>query len=342
MHSAGRVVKAALAAVMVAGVPSIVSRSASASAAGTSPPPPSPPTLFAPPPTPSSPIYGQITTGGTGIIVGAGSETSSLGSSGHGGESSGGASSSCQWVAQGSQGPSNPGIGGYSDGPNGPTPVAGTVAGTWYLEVCPGAPGGLFFIPAGSPPTAVVSPRQLATEAVQSLQAPVPALQMSPPTLTNPNAWQYVNIPTWVWVATTQWVALHATASVPGVSVTATAVPIQLVLTYQAGGGVNEGAGATEQVVCDGPGTPYSAVLAAAENPQQPIMAASPDCGWTWERSAAGSADEKLQVTATIVYKASWAVSGAAGGGGLGTINSPTATYQVTVGEIESLNTGGP
>jgi hypothetical protein len=60
-----------------------------------------------------------------------------------------------------------------------------------------------------------------------------------------------------------------------------------------------------------------------------------------WQHSAAGSADQRLQVTGHVVYNLVWRVTGAPGGGPLGTLNSPTSTYRVTVGQIEAVITGG-
>ena len=104
--------------------------------------------------------------------------------------------------------------------------------------------------------------------------------------------WQYVNVPTWVWLGPAQWVALHATAAMP---------------------------------------EPKPGLTS--------LVSPSPDCGWTWKHSAAGSPDQKLEVTAHIVYDLVWAVTGAPGGGTLPPLNSATSTYRLTVGEIEALNT---
>ena len=225
------------------------------------------------------------------------------------------------------------GPGGVGPGGGGTVVPPGT-KGSWYLESCPGQPTVSVFAPEGRPPPVPVTPQQLATQASNELTPGPPVVQMSPPS-TSSTAWQYTNLPTWVWVAPAQWKTLDATASVPGVTVTATAVPVRLTLTYQ------DGLGGTQSVSCNGPGTPYSDTLAASENPSRPIAAASPDCGWTWQHSGVNSPDGKLQVTASIVYNASWTAAGAPGGGSLGTITSPPAAYRVTVGQIEAIITGG-
>jgi hypothetical protein len=298
-----------------------------------------------------SPAHAQTTPGGSGngaggwrdpgggtVTVEAGSSSSTLGTGGGPSTGRSGSSSGCSWVAQGSQGPTNPGIGGYSEGPNGPTPVSGTASGAWYLEVCPGSPGGLFFVPTGTPPKAVVTPRQLSVEAENQLTPPRPSVQTSPATAHR----QIAHVPTWVWIPAADWVPLHATASVPGVVVTATATPVKIDITYRDDG-------ATHNVVCNGPGTPYSDALADAEFARMPdkapamtaIIAPSPDCGWTYRYSSAGEPNEAVPVSVRVVYDASWTVTGAAGGGRLGTVTSAPENLSLQVEEIQALNVAG-
>lgn len=94
--------------------------------------------------------------------------------------------------------------------------------------------------------------------------------------------------------------------------------PVRLAFSYQV-----DGRGSTVAVRCDGPGTPYSDELATTERPQRPVLAASPDCGWTWHESSADTPDQKYAVSARVVYHVVWAVRGAAGGGGLGRVERP-------------------
>jgi hypothetical protein len=117
------------------------------------------------------------------------------------------------------------------------------------------------------------------------------------------------------------------------VTVTVTAAPVRLEFSYQTS------ARSAATASCGGPGTPYSDQLAAAEDPQLPVQAASPDCGWTWHESSVDTADQKYGVTAHIVYHVVWTVTGAAGGGDLGELTSQDATFRVSVGEIQAVNT---
>jgi hypothetical protein len=127
-----------------------------------------------------------------------------------------------------------------------------------------------------------------------------------------------VNVPTWLWLAG-PWTAVHATAAVPGVSVTATAVP-QLV-TWRMGDG--------SMVVCHGPGTPFR----AGDNPD----ASSPTCGHTYRESSASATGGVFTVTATITWNVTWA-----GGGGNGAFGglTTTAAVQMPVAESQAIVTG--
>jgi hypothetical protein len=291
-------------------------------------------------------LYGSEGSNGNTVTVQAGSGPTAPGHSGGSGPGGGGGgASSCSWTPAGGQNsisgydPSGNIIssgGGYDS--NGKLISPGT-PGTWYSETCNGTYVASTFVPSGSPPPTgpSVSPATLAAHARSQLVAAAPPVQMSPAT----THWQYVNLPTWAWLPAAQWVPLHATAAVPGVSVTATATPTQLVFSYQ------DGLGANKTITCNGHGTAYSDQLANAEFAAMPnpkpgltsLIAPSPDCGWTWIHSAAGSPDEKLEVTAHVVYALTWAVTGAPGGGTLPPLNSATTTYRLTVGEIEALNT---
>jgi hypothetical protein len=168
-------------------------------------------------------------------------------------------------------------------------------------------------------------------DARNHLSLPAPVVQLSPPA----DEWQYVQMPTWAWLASGAWTPLTATASAGPVTVAVTATPLRLEFSYQTT------AATTATTTCSGPGTPYSDDLATAEDPQLPVQAASPDCGWTWHESSADTPDQKYGVTADVVYHLAWAVTGAAGGGDLGELTSPDAAFRVSVGEIQALNTPG-
>ena len=169
--------------------------------------------------------------------------------------------------------------------------------------------------PGGPPPGGLpVSPAVLAQTAVKHLALLSPLIEASPPVGVD----QLVNVPTWLWLAG-PWNPVQATATVPGVSVTATAVP-QLV-TWRMGDG--------SVVVCHGPGTPFG----SGDNPAAP----SPTCGHTYRESSASAPGGVFTVTATITWNVTWA-----GGGGNGAFGglTTTAAVQMPVAESQAIVTG--
>jgi hypothetical protein len=180
--------------------------------------------------------------------------------------------------------------------------------GAWYVGVCgyPPVPGLTKFRIFATPP----GPQVLADEAVKALRLPVPAVQLNPA----PPTPQIVYFPTWVWLGADSWGPRSATASVPGMSITATAKPVSLVLST--------GDGAS--VTCAGPGTAWT--------PGRDAMAPSPTCGHTF------TSPGTYAVTATVTWTVSWA-----GGGVTGTAPGMTTTGTVTAAVVErpALNVTG-
>jgi len=167
--------------------------------------------------------------------------------------------------------------------------------------------------PAGPAP----SPVTVAKQAASTLTLPSPAIEMAPPQTSE----QLVGVSAWLWVNSAAWQPSTVTATVDGVSATATATPTQVVW--------NMGDG--HSVTCDGPGTPYEA--------SQPN--ATTDCSYTWTIPSSSQASGTYQVTATIEFSVTWTAAGAAGGGNLGVVPGAVDAAQVTVGESEALNTSG-
>lgn len=165
--------------------------------------------------------------------------------------------------------------------------------GGWYQKVCYGEDGqatsgfgGPVWI-AGAPP--VVSPEVLARQARAKLRLPEVVITMNPP------GDQLVNLPIWLTLDRASWEPQSATASVPGVSVTATARPVKVAWSM--------GDGTTR--VCDGPGTAWT----RGTN----LRAASPDCGHVYRRSSAGAAGGAFTVSATVTWEVTWAGAGQSG-----------------------------
>jgi hypothetical protein len=129
----------------------------------------------------------------------------------------------------------------------------------------------------------------------------------------NPPGDQLANLPVWLSLDPTSWRPVSATASVPGVSVTATARPAKAAWSMGDGGAVS----------CDGPGTVWKAGM----DPK----ASSPDCPYTYRRSSAGSPGGRFTVTVTVTWEVTWA-----GAGQSGTVPGLTTTGSVSVRVQES------
>jgi hypothetical protein len=191
-------------------------------------------------------------------------------------------------------------------------------AGTWYLITCPGTTPSLIFegASAGQAVAPLAQPAALAQQALATMHLPAPRVGMSPP-----NTAEVVNFQTWLWVDSSMWHPISATASVGPVAATATATPQRVV--YDMGDG--------SQVVCSGPGTPYNAAAAPG--------AQSTKCSYGYANSSAGQPNNVYTASATIYWHVTWTAVGAPGGGDLGEIPGETATTQVAVDEVQAINT---
>jgi len=196
--------------------------------------------------------------------------------------------------------------------------------GAWYVYRCEagGVRDALYrppiWIPDGPQEAAgppLPSPVQLAQVAREQLRLPALRIEASPA------GEQLVHLPTWLWLERGGWGAVSATASVPGVSVTAVARPTSVEWAM--------GDGST--VTCNGPGTPYGS---GATDPKS----ASPDCGYTYGRSSAGQPGGTFAVSATVNWTVAWSGAGQSGVfPGLTT----TSGAEFAVAESQALNSGG-
>ncbi|MCR3721141.1 MULTISPECIES: hypothetical protein [Prauserella salsuginis group] len=175
----------------------------------------------------------------------------------------------------------------------------GDRGGGWYVYRCSseGTRDSLYrapvWIPASQAPAdakpPAPSPQELARQARSQLRLPNPTIG------SNPAGTQLVRVPTWVWIDSRLWHPHTATASVPGVSVTATARPTSV--SWSMGDGTT--------LTCRGPGTEFPADADPGS--------ASPDCGHTYQRSSAGAADARFPVTATVSWQITWSGAGEQG-----------------------------
>lgn len=162
--------------------------------------------------------------------------------------------------------------------------------------------------------TAQPSPGELGRQASSRLVLPTLVVSTSP----GPGVPQLVRVPTWLWVNADSFGQQSATASVPGMTVTATAAPVSVVWSMGDG----------SRVECSGAGTPWRAGM----NP----AAASPDCGHTYVRASTSEPGGVFVVSATVTWRVSWA-----GGGQTDELDplETTATTQLRVAESQAVNT---
>lgn len=127
--------------------------------------------------------------------------------------------------------------------------------------------------------------------AVERLELPEPVIRTSP----DEDLAQVVHVPTWLWVERSTWGPVSTSAAVEGVKVRATARPRRAVWSMGEGG----------EVVCRGPGTPYSDVYSP--------RVSSPDCGYTYRRASVSAPGRAYTVSVRVVWDVEWQGGGEAG-----------------------------
>jgi hypothetical protein len=202
----------------------------------------------------------------------------------------------------------------YRELQDGPSQRDG-VPGAAYQPRCLDDPSNALRPAVWIPDDEAPGPAALGRTAVSRLVLPQPQIELSPP-LPAP---QLVMLPTWFWVVPQWWESRSASASVPGVTVTAVARPTEV--RWSTGDGA--------EIICD-EGTPYE--------PGGDPAAASPDCGHTYTHSSAGQPGGAYTLTATVTWRVSW--SGGGMSGQVGPLFS-TASAVVEVLESRSVNTDG-
>lgn len=192
-------------------------------------------------------------------------------------------------------------------GPNGAT------AGSWYQWGCTGDASRPNTVQIPKSDLAVWVPQSkpvdLARKAASQIRLRSPAVNMSP----RADGPQWVNFPMFLWTDADAWHPLSATASVPGLLVSATATPVNV--TWDMGDGAT--------VSCAGPGTPFTDSMPAA--------ALSPTCGYLYKRASDTEPSGKFTVRATESWRVTWT-----GGGQSGTLPDLTATSSIAVRVAES------
>jgi hypothetical protein len=159
----------------------------------------------------------------------------------------------------------------------------------------------------------------LAYEASRELPLPYPHPVLSPPIGTD----QLVGLPTWLWLEPGSWATLDATASVPGLSATATATPTRV--RWDMGDGT--------VVTCDGPGVAY--------DPARDDDAQSTDCQHVYQHVSAAEPSGSYVATVSIDWAITWSATNGQGGTLPGT--SRGTSFPVPVAERQAVVCyGGP
>jgi hypothetical protein len=216
-------------------------------------------------------------------------------------------------------------------------------SGEMYTDIPPANPPSgpqfiwVFWDTVPGPPAGTVPP--LVGEALQRADLPAPKLDTSPKAVGPINDATVVNFPTWLWINAAAWRTIVASAAGGGLVATVWAIPQSV--TWHASwdyasaasdpeGGVDL-APTTLDLVCGGPGTPYTPVLAGDAG------ASSPDCGSTFTESTFG---DWIPLRASITWDVWWTLTNTAGVvGGEGEL-SPSVTSStrgLRVLQVESV-----
>jgi hypothetical protein len=137
----------------------------------------------------------------------------------------------------------------------------------------------------GLPDTVVTDPLTLSYEAIAKMQLAAPQIGTAPP----PGAIGLVNMPVWMWVTTSEntWGPINRNASVPGLTVTATAKVKAMNWTMGDG----------QTIRCDGPGTPYKTSFGIKQ---------SPTCGHHYRKTSREQPNCRYTVTARADWEITW------------------------------------
>ena len=167
--------------------------------------------------------------------------------------------------------------------------------------------GGIAVVWRASPPAPPVAPIVVAMKAINAMQLRGPTIGIVPKPGSQGGL---VGLPVWMWttVAPDTWGPITRTASVPGVSVTATARAQKIVWAMGDG----------SQVVCTHPGSPYKQSYGNRQ---------SPDCGHVY------GAPADYTVTGTTYWEVTWAGAGQSGQIPL----QLSSSTQITIGELQVL-----
>ena len=195
--------------------------------------------------------------------------------------------------------------------------------GAIFLRTCPftHAPSlpTPVFVADGEDPPVVVTPAQLAQQALRQLRLPTPTIKRSPPErnsdLSVPYTW--VNLWTWYWTSPARWRPLSERATAGAVFAEVTGTPRELVLDPGDG---------SAAVSCPGPGRPWR----ASDGNSAP---SDGGCGYRYRHV---TTDGPLTATVSIRWVVTWTGSGGAGGTLPDMTTSASSTFRVQ--QVQAVN----
>ena len=179
-----------------------------------------------------------------------------------------------------------------------------TTGGAWYEKTCDGVFYGAVYL--AGPPDAV-DPAAVAAGVLKRMTIPLPEIESSP------RGDQVVNLASWFWIP--NWAPLSGTATVGGVTVRVTATPSSARWTF-------------------GDGTTATCAPGIEWKPNADPQEA---CTHVWTRSSGSQPAETFRLTVAVSWRASYTVSGGAGGGALAPLTRTTTT-DVRVAEVQAIN----
>lgn len=265
----------------------------------------------------TDPVLGS----GGGAAAGAGISQAIRATNAGAARASGGSGGSAAGAAGGSPAAANnvnwgPFIPGLSTGPACPGAVTGTAPNLQGCGFGPAPPPPV--PPAGAPaappppPPSPPNPADVARAASAQLPLPKPGIGSAP--CTDPGCMGAVGMPVWLWT-TNSWAPVSSTASIGGVTVTATAHITDVDWTMGDGGSVH----------CTTPGIKYDVSMGFTQ---------SPECGYVYQTHSRNEPGGKFTMTATAHYTVVWT------GAYTDTITLPTtSTVDVAIGEYQSVIT---
>ncbi len=133
-----------------------------------------------------------------------------------------------------------------------------------------------------------------------------------------------------LWVDDSIWVEHSVTASLPGISATLTATPVQVIWDMGEG---SDHKGADRYVYCGGPGEPFHAERLSRE--------ASTSCSYRYTTTSGRQPDLRFQVVPWVEWTLRWVCEPGCGSGSLDNLVMGGDPVGVRVGEIQALGTNG-